>query len=41
MGKGNETWPIYIILQKKIFYEKILQNMTRKIFPDPFLFLKN
>ena len=27
---GNEIWPIYKILQKKIFYQKILWKMWPK-----------
>ena len=27
MQSGNETWPVYAILQHNFFYQKILQKM--------------
>ena len=36
----NEIWPVYVILQKKNLYQKILQQL-RKLVSGPFVFLKN
>ena len=27
MQSGNEIWPVYVILQKKKFYQKIVRKM--------------
>ena len=34
---GDEIWPVYVLFQKKNFYQKIiLKNVARRLVPDPF-----
>ena len=42
MQSVNEIWPVYGILQKKKFHQKILQKTAAwKLVPGPFVFANN
>ena len=32
----TEIWPVYVILQKKTFYQKFYKNCDLKVVPGPF-----
>ena len=41
MQSVNEIWPVFAILQKKIFVKKLCKNLAWKLGPGSFSSLKN
>ena len=33
---GDDIWPVYVLLQKKLFSSKHIKNMAWRLVPDPF-----